>query len=689
MKKTESELLATAQGYLNDARTLGDLTQDMADSLDYYYGRPYGNEVEGRSKVVTRDVFEVVEAQMPELMRIFSGDDAVEFIPVAEDDIEAAKQETKVIRHVAYEQNSGFKNIYDTLKDGALQRVGYARVWVEEDEEITEEEITVTPDQKMMIEMSLDEDTEIVKEEEESIDGIVMGYELTIRQTEKKKKVKWTPVPPEEMRVSKDAASIDLDELPFVAQVRSLTQSELIGMGYDRKVVEALPAYGETDEWDELGYARATHSGEDGDDQAFVEQSMRPIQVSDCFFETDWDDDGIAELRFVRIAGNQVLENEEADVNEFISWSPIPMPHQHVGLSLADPVMDLQLQNSTLMRQVFDNLYLTNAPMREVEIGQIPPEYMDLHIRSVAGGMLPTKKIGSIREITVPFTAAASVGIMDLLDRQKERRTGVSPTMAGLDPNVLARSTEGAFMGAMEKNNARIELVARLYAETFLKKLFLKIHALLVKNVDKEMIVRISGDFVPVTPSEWRRREDMTVMIGTGNATTMQRAATAKQVMDVQERIIQGGGLGLIVTPEHVYNAASDFVSAIGKRSAERYFQDPTKVEQQPKKQEENPLVQAEKVKAEAKLQGDQLRESTKAQLAQMKQQFDAQMNQLDSQHKQQIEIMKMRTEYDNAARDRESREAIAIMQAEVKAMIEGLKVDIGEPGIAGEFNEG
>jgi hypothetical protein len=180
----------------------------------------------------------------------------------------------------------------------------------------------------------------------------------------------------------------------------------------------------------------------------------------------------------------------------------------------------------------------------------------------------------------------------------------------------------------------------------------------------------------------------MTVMIGTGNATTMQRAATAKQVMDVQERIIQGGGLGLIVTPEHVYNAASDFVSAIGKRSAERYFQDPTKVEQQPKKQEENPLVQAEKVKAEAKLQGDQLRESTKAQLAQMKQQFDAQMNQLESQHKQQIELLKMRTEYENASRDRESREAIAIMQSEVKAMIEGLKVDIGQPGIGAEFNE-
>ena len=658
---TEQELQATIQGYLTDARTLGDLTSDMASTLDYYYGRDYGNEIKGRSQVVTREVMEVVEAQMPELMRIFAGDDAVEFRPVAEDDIEPAKQETKVIRNVAFEQNDGFTNIYNWIKDGALQRVGYARVWVEEEEDVTEQTLTLTPDQRLMLRQEVDaeDDLEVIEDKEEDEDGFPV-HKVTVAKTETRKSVKWGSVPPEEIRVVRDASSVDMDEMAFCAQVRNISQSELIQMGYDRDVIESLPAYGEDDDRDAVDYARATHSGEDGEEMAFVEQSMRPIQVSDCFLSTDYDDDGIAELRFVRYAGNKILENKEADMNEFIAWCPMPMPHQHVGLSLADPVMDLQLQNSTLMRQVFDNLFLTNAPMREVQIDMIPPQYMDLHTKSVPGGMLPTKKIGSIAPVTVPFTAAASVPIMDVLDKQKERRTGVSMSMQGLDPNVLARSTEGAFMGAMEKNNARLELVARLFAENGLKKLFGKIHALLVKHQDKDMTVNISGQFLPVNPSEWKRRTDMTVLIGTGNATTMQKAATAKSVIDLQERIIQAGGGGKMVMPENVYNAASDFVGAIGKRGADRYFQDPSKLPPAPPQEEpKNPLAEAEMVKAQAKMQSDQMKAEVDMRLEAMKQQHQAEMARMEATYKAEIESVKQRKDTVDAERDRQSKTEI------------------------------
>lgn len=672
------ELKATVQGYLNDSHTLGELTSDMANALNYYYGQPYGNEVEGRSQVTTREVMETIETAMPEFMRVFASEEAVEFDPVGPDDEEAAKQETEVIRHIAFKQNEGIIEIYNWIKDGLLQRVGYAKAWREEEEETTEHTVEIPPEAREMFEATLPENAKIIEEDIESIEiggeDIPVMHKLTIAVTEEHEQAKWQCVAPEEMRISKNASTIDLDEIPFVAQVTQLPASDLIEMGFDRKLVDELPAYGGDENWsrDQIEYSRATHSGEDDQDTAFVEKSLRPIEVSECYLRTDFNDDGIAELRRVLMAGGKILENEEVEQQPFVAWCPYPMPHQHVGLSLADMAIDIQLQTSTLFRQMLDNLYLTNSPEREVEIGLIPPEYMDLWLKSTPGGIKPTKKLGASREMAVPFTAGASVPMLELLEKQKEARTGQSMSAAGLDPNILARSTEGAFMGAMERSGARNEMIARLFAEQGMKKLFQKIHHIMASFEDKELQMRINGEYMPISPSRWTRRTDMTVLIGTGNATTMQRAATAKQVLDVQERLIQGGGMGVLVTADNIYNAATDFIAAIGKRKADRYFQDPAKAQpQEPKPDPQTMMLQMqyqleqEKIKNEqAKIQTDQ----QKAQASVMKDSADAQLKQREIQLRQR--------EQDLAEREQMFSESIEIAKLEQSASIENRKLE-------------
>ena len=46
----------SASGYAG-----GEISNERAEALNYYYGEPYGDEVEGRSQVVTREVMETVE----------------------------------------------------------------------------------------------------------------------------------------------------------------------------------------------------------------------------------------------------------------------------------------------------------------------------------------------------------------------------------------------------------------------------------------------------------------------------------------------------------------------------------------------------------------------------------------------------------------------------------------------------
>ena len=60
----------------------GMLAEQRREAMQYYYGQPYGNEIEGRSQVVTTEVKDAVEGAMPSLMAIFtSADEIVRFDP--------------------------------------------------------------------------------------------------------------------------------------------------------------------------------------------------------------------------------------------------------------------------------------------------------------------------------------------------------------------------------------------------------------------------------------------------------------------------------------------------------------------------------------------------------------------------------------------------------------------------------
>jgi hypothetical protein len=73
MKINEREIVAildrelrASSGYIG-----GEIVSRRKRSLEYYLGKPFGNEQEGRSQVVSTDVSDTVESLMPSLMRIF------------------------------------------------------------------------------------------------------------------------------------------------------------------------------------------------------------------------------------------------------------------------------------------------------------------------------------------------------------------------------------------------------------------------------------------------------------------------------------------------------------------------------------------------------------------------------------------------------------------------------------------
>ena len=131
-KMTDSELRAVIDHEVSEssAWTGSALAGDRERNLQYYYGLPLGNEVDGRSQVVSWDVFEVVESAIPSMIEpFFSGDHIGECEPAEEGDEDYAEQATDYINHIIKKRNDGFIIFNTWIKDGFLSKVGIVRTW--------------------------------------------------------------------------------------------------------------------------------------------------------------------------------------------------------------------------------------------------------------------------------------------------------------------------------------------------------------------------------------------------------------------------------------------------------------------------------------------------------------------------------------------------------------------------------
>ena len=137
---TESELVAhlgteiqSATGYANS-----ELSNQREDAMKYYLGEKFGNEIDGRSEIVTTDVRDTIEYIMPSLMRIFTTHNNIaEFEPQGPEDVEMARQATDYVNYVFMRQNNGFKVLYDAFKDALISKTGIIKHYWEEKTEVT------------------------------------------------------------------------------------------------------------------------------------------------------------------------------------------------------------------------------------------------------------------------------------------------------------------------------------------------------------------------------------------------------------------------------------------------------------------------------------------------------------------------------------------------------------------------
>ena len=665
----------SASAYVN-----GQLRSQRETSLAEYHRQPYGTETAEWSSIVASDCSDTVEWILPALLKTFSSTDkAVSFEPTRAEDVKPAEQATDGCNYIFFKQNNGFMVLYTAFKD-ALIIGNSATMWRKETIETVSSVPFKNASEEMLAMLLQEPDTEIQEAKPDVVINPqtqqpemdlmtgqpVQGYSGRLKKTEKKTVIRVESFSPQDLIVERDWTSPILADCPYVARLMKVTMTDIAAMGLkcDASDLRASDTteYNGNDDLFKSDVDQALDE-DDSDDDSMAEGWLR-IE----FVLADKDGDGIAERLCVYRLKHKILKCEVTSHVPIATFSPILNTHRWDGMSMAEAVSDLQKLHTELLRQTLNNLYLTNNPRTKVltDANWSPLANIDDLLDSRPGGVIRQRDVNAITEQVTPFAAGASMPMLDYVKQMREDRTGVSRTSQGMNPDSLNNTATGRQIdqtAAMQ----RIELIARIAAETLLKPIFMGILKLLTDGGMEKLAFRLRNEFVEYDPNEWRDSYDMTVNVGLGTGDTQQKAAQLMTIYQMQTAAMQFG----LATPKHLYHTASKTIENAGFKDVDNFIQDPSK---QPPQPQQPPIeIQLAQMKAQGDAQKFQAESQNDIQKFQAETQMAREIEQIKAEAKLQETRAQLELQASNDQRDAERE----MMKAQYTAQMEQQRIEL------------
>jgi len=642
------------------------LDEQRAALLGFYNGEPYGDEEDGRSQLVTRDVAEVVDHMTVAVLRtMVSGDKIAEFEDSdhdSDDDedeegeaaeqgqpqvgpdgqpmpqqpkrnpIGPAQQATEAIHYLFMKKSRGYAVLHDSLKAGLLEKTGWVKSYPEAVPPKRSEHI-VPAEMLSMIEAQEAEPVDPANEE---------GDWRVVTHEPKPPKFCVDAIPNEEILVSPDTR--DLISTPYIAHRTQKTLSDLREMGFDvSNDVSGSDSYIDSG----LSSAREPNRNQMS---TLVERdgSNRKVWLLEEYTRFDVNDDGVSEFICVHRAGREILKIESVDEHPFEYWCPFPMPHRLVGQSLGDKVADIQRTNSVLLRNAMDSLYIGLAPRTYVNEAAIGENTIDDLLTVRPNAVVRWK--GSVKPETVSNqdTSATAFQAIEFMIGQRESRTGITRHNQGLDADTLNKTATGMALQTAAGEQIQ-EYVARNFAEMLVAPLFAKIYRQL-REFGKPFPMRIDGQKVMVDPSQWPEEIDINVRVGLGSGRKDQRLQYRMELLSIQQA---GMAAGLAeVTPDKIYNNVKGLIEDCNLGDPNDYWGDPANSPPaQPKPDPAMAKAQADAQLAAQKMQHDQ--QMSQAQMAMQAQEASLKLDTMRSTADQQAQLAREKAEFEASLAER------------------------------------
>jgi len=633
---TELEIEGIVRDAVSDAVDFceSEIAEDRIKAQRYFDGEVDIGEEDGRSKVVATKVRDTIRAIKPSLMRVFlNTDKPVEYVPRGTEDVVMAEQATKYM-HYQFNELNGYRVLNDAFHDALVKKVGVVKVYWDTYQEQEVYDFQDLNDMEFTLLVNED-DVEVIKHttkmvmelDEFGMEMEAPRHDLKLARTVERGKMCIESVPPEEFFIDRNSRSID--DYYCVAHRTEMRVGDLVAMGYDYEDVKDLSGlehsdtFSEVEEYERRGY-ESDYSEED-----IKDPSMRIVAVTEAYMKIDVSGTGVAQMHKILMGGNQykLLDYEPCSHLPFAVFEVDPEPHTFYGRSVADLILNDQDAATAMLRGVLDNVALTNNPRIEIVDGAVN---VDDILNNEIGGVIRVKQAGAVQAQAVPFVAGQTLSALQYFDQQVEDKTGVTKASTGLSPDSLQATTATAVQATVQAQAAQIEVMARNLAEGGMRQMFKLMLQCMVQNVDEEQMMRFQGQsYTPVDPRSWNSTMDVSINVGLGTGREDQKIAVLNQTLQTQIQIFQtyGPGNGM-VTLTNIRNTLSDILAINGVRNSDRYFmpmnpqlEQQMMMQQQAQQgqQQQDPnaaYLQAEQIKAQAKMQTDQLKLQLEAQKA-------------------------------------------------------------------------
>ena len=579
-------------------RTLGaDLDNDTAGD-----GAPV--EDDPNRAAVSLDVADMTEAVVAQLLPALEAPGAIEFEAMGPDDEVQAQQEGAIVRSVLMEGRAGeggFVALSEGVKDALLMRTGVFALWVDHKETRTPEtwedvpsasvgEISspTAPGQRV-------EDLKIEPEDpdEERAEGEEPQelYRVSFTRVDVDKRLAIAAVPRESF-VTSNAATRDANAARFCADRMLLSRTDWVAEGLPESELKELPPWIEAG--DEGYIERSRTVGWSEVSQRAAQPATEVIELWRCYVVLADTEDGITGRRyrvFYNRAARKVIGEPELVGRVCYALGVVTIfPHRLEGVSLWDSMAEIQELKTKGLRNWTENLHRVNRP----RIG------VDESLVNLADAQDATQDIVRMRGpngiVPVPaLDAGPSVqAFLDYCDQARSERGGASLDMQSSAMQIASNQTAQGIERQYSTKEARAAMMARTFAETAMRQVWLSAHYLLRTQWGGEIAAKIGGQWLQADPSKWRARSGVIVHVGESRSQAMQRAGALQTVMTAQTGLAGSGkGGGILTDDARGYNALVDWCYANNLRAPERYFIDPASPQSQQAQQRAAQQAQA------------------------------------------------------------------------------------------------
>ena len=662
-KMTDSELVSLlSQAKEQAAIYNGEFMRENTKFLAAYLGDKSGEfaGIPNQSSVVSTDIADVVEADMPSLMRIFYGSgDVVTFQPNTDNpaEVQEAEDKTKYVNWIVRNQPESFQILHAWLKDAEIQKNGVVKYFVDEQKEVDEERFTgVDFDELSTIVESLN-DPDVTKseiiEQEETSPGV---WDLKFKVTRETKKICILNIPPESFLISRNATSIDDAEL--VGDRVRKTRGELLAEGFPRELIDSLSTVDEEDNRNSnIKAVRDRDQGGNNPDGTINNWASQHVEISDLYVKVDFDGDGIAERRHVMISGNKVLVNEYFNHVPYASLSAILMPHKAIGRSRAEITYSTQLQKTALVRGMNDNIRISQRPRNVVHPDIDLDDMLTYRDNGIIRMEEDTKILpqNAVMPLVIPYTGDKTLQVIQYVDQARAQTTGALLANQGLDADKIMSETATRFNGIKDSSDAKVELIARNYAETGFRKLYEGIAWLASRFQDTQTEIRVLGKQLTVNPTSWKYKHHIQSNVGLGAGNNEKSVESLQGLYAIQQQLKANGST--LTDDVDIYNTLKRITDGLGFPRVDEFFNNPEEPEetlkaenellnnmvmqlQQQVQQMQNPLAEAEEIKQRAfllKAQSDAMINTAK--LKENERQFNVKTAQTDQHHDEDLAL--------------------------------------------------